>query len=175
MVVHISLIGRNPNHIWDGLKELIPAEKLYLLHSPNTPNEKFETIAKKTKKEVEKNFCKTILVKINAFDMMSVWNTIDKIVTDEMNEDTMLSPRDFAVNVTGGTNMMAAAATVAAAPRVEEETVTLTKYEHNLVKVDHFLTKGDGTQEGDLAMLKVDGHYQAHVLRNGKWRRQFTD
>lgn len=67
----------------------------------------------------------------------------------------------------------AAAVVVPAAPRVEEETITLTKYEHNLVKVDHFLTKGDGTQEGDLAMLKVDGHYMAHVLRGGKWRRQF--
>ena len=46
--------------------------------------------------------------------MMSVWNTIDKIVTDEMNLDVMLNPRDFAVNVTGGTNMIAAAATIAA-------------------------------------------------------------
>jgi len=69
----------------------------------------------------------------------------------------------------------AAAVVVPAAPRVEEETITLTKYEHNLVKVDHFLTRGDGTQDGDLAMLMVDGHYKAHVLRNGKWSRQFSD
>jgi len=68
-----------------------------------------------------------------------------------------------------------AAVAAPAAPKIEEETVTLTTYEHNLVKVDHFLTKGDGTQEGDLAMLKVDGNYQAHVLRSGKWRRQFSD
>ena len=114
MVVHISLIGKNPEHIWDGLKELIPAERLYLLHSPNTGKIKFADIAKNTKEEVEKKFCKTILKKIDGFDMMFVWNTIDKIVTDEMEADTMLSPNDFAVNVTGGTNMMAAAATVAA-------------------------------------------------------------
>ena len=114
MVIHISLIGRNPEHIWDGLKELIPAEKLYLLHSSNTPKDNFIEIAKKTKQEIQKNFCDTVLVEINAFDMIVVWNTIDKIVTDEMNKDTMLSPRDFAVNVTGGTNMMAAATTIAA-------------------------------------------------------------
>ena len=100
MVIHISLIGRNPEHLWDGLKELIPVERLYLLHSPNTSKDNFADIAKKAKGEVEKYFCKTILVPINAFDMMSVWNSIDKIVTDEMNSDTMLSPRDFAVNVT---------------------------------------------------------------------------
>jgi hypothetical protein len=109
-----AIYAKNPDHIWDGLKELIPAERLYLLHSSNSAKVKFADIARITKEEVEKNFCKTILVEINAFDMMSVWNTIDKIVTNEMDKDTMLSPRDFAVNVTGGTNMMAAAATVAA-------------------------------------------------------------
>ena len=114
MVIHISLIGKNPEHILDGLKELIPAEKLYLLHSPNTPKESFGNIAKKIKQQIEKNFCETVLVQINAFDMMNIWNIIDKIVTDEMNMDTFLSPRDFGINVTGGTNMMAAAATVAA-------------------------------------------------------------
>jgi len=114
MVIHISLIGRNPEHLRDGLKEIIPSEKLYLLHSPNTKLEKFTDIAKKTKKEIEKSFCETILVKIDAFDMMSVWNAIDKIVSNEMENDTLLSPRDFAINVTGGTNLMSSAATVAA-------------------------------------------------------------
>jgi len=47
--------------------------------------------------------------------------------------------------------------------------------EHKFVVHDHFLTKGDGTNEGDLAMLKVDGKYQNHVLTKGKWRRMFID
>jgi hypothetical protein len=75
-----------------------------------------------------------------------------------------------------GASAGAAAAVVApASPRIEEEVIKETVYEHELVKVKHFLTKGDGTQEGDQAMLQVDGHYQGHVLRNGKWRRQFAD
>lgn len=69
----------------------------------------------------------------------------------------------------------AAAATVAAAPSVEEKTITVTTQEHKLVKVDHFLTRGDGTKDGDLAMIMVDGHYRHHVLKNGKWRLQLAD
>lgn len=68
----------------------------------------------------------------------------------------------------------AAAVVVPAAPLVEEEVIKKITYEHELVTVKHFLTKGDGTKDGDLAMLMVDGHYKAHVLRNGKWGRQFA-
>ena len=115
MVIHIALIGRETAHIWPGLKEVIPAEKLYLLHSPNTLRDKFADNARKLKKEVEKNFCETVLVKINAFEMMSVWDTIDSIVSDEIKQsDYSLDTIDFAVNVTGGTNIMASGATLAA-------------------------------------------------------------
>jgi hypothetical protein len=69
----------------------------------------------------------------------------------------------------------AAASVVSAAPRVEEKIVKRTVYEHELVKVDHFLTRGDGTKEGDLAMIMVNGHYRHHVLKNGKWRVQLAD
>jgi hypothetical protein len=75
-----------------------------------------------------------------------------------------------------GASAGAAVAVVApAGPRVEEEVVKVKKYEHEIVKVEHFLTRGDGTQDGDLATIMVDGHYRPHVLRNGKWRRQFAD
>ena len=115
MVIHIALIGRETAHIWPGLKEIIPAEKLYLLHSPNSLRDKFADNARKLKKEVEKNFCETVLVKINAFEMMSVWETIDNIVSDEIKDSNYsLNTFDFAVNVTGGTNIMASGATLAA-------------------------------------------------------------
>ena len=61
MVIHISLIGRNPEHIWDGLKEIIPAEKLYLLHSPNTFKDNFVEIAKKQKKKFKRISAKLVL------------------------------------------------------------------------------------------------------------------
>jgi hypothetical protein len=46
---------------------------------------------------------------------------------------------------------------------------------HTFVEHEHFLTYGDGTQEGDRAMLKVDGQYRSHVLRGKKWRLMFMD
>ena len=88
---------------------------MYLLHSPNTEREKFADKAKKLKKEVEKRFCETVLVKINAFEMMNILETIDRIVSDEIKKsDYSLDTIDFAVNVTGGTNIMAAGATLGA-------------------------------------------------------------
>lgn len=115
MVIHIALVGRESGHIWNGLKEIIPAEKLYLLHSPNSSAWKFETEAKKLKKEIEKTFCETVLVKINAFEMMNILDTIDKIVSDEIKKsDYSLDTIDFAVGVTGGTSIMVSGATLGA-------------------------------------------------------------
>lgn len=69
----------------------------------------------------------------------------------------------------------AASAVVPAAPRIEEEVIKKTVYKHELKKIDHLLIKGNGTQDGDLAMIMVNGHYRHHVLKNGKWRLQHAD
>ena len=115
MVIHIALVGKETGQVFPGLKEIIPAEKLYLLHSPNTERIKFANSAKKLKKEIEKTFCETVLVKIDAFEMMNILETIDKIVSDEIkNSNYDLDTIDFAVNVTGGTNILAAGATLGA-------------------------------------------------------------
>lgn len=68
-----------------------------------------------------------------------------------------------------------AVAAVSAVPKIEEEVIKVQTFEHELVKVKHFLTHGDGTQDGDRAMLQVDGHYRSHVLRDGKWRMMFPN
>jgi hypothetical protein len=115
MVIHIALVGKESGHILQGLKEIIPAEKLYLLHSPNSETIKFADKAKKLKKELEKISYETILVKINAFEMMNILDTIDKIVSDEIKKsDYSLTTMDFAVGITGGTNIMASGATLGA-------------------------------------------------------------
>ena len=115
MVIHIALVGKESGHIWNGLKEIIPAEKLYLLHSPNSEAIKFADNARKLKKEVEKTFCETVLVKINAFEMMNILDTIDEIVSNEIKKSNYsLTTMDFAVGITGGTNIMASGATLGA-------------------------------------------------------------
>ncbi len=76
----------------------------------------------------------------------------------------------------GGATVGAVASVVAtAAPRVEEEVIKKVRVEHELVTEKHFLTQGDGTKDGDRAMLKVDGHFRSHVLRNGKWAMMFPN
>lgn len=67
-----------------------------------------------------------------------------------------------------------AAAVLPAAPKVEEEVIKVPVYEHELVKVEHFLLRGDGTQEGDIAMLQIEGEgWRRCVLANGRWRKMF--
>ena len=63
MVIHIALVGRESGHIWDGLKEIIPVDKLYLLHSANDDFYKYTDEAKKLKKEVEKR-AKELLIQL---------------------------------------------------------------------------------------------------------------
>ena len=48
MVIHIVLIGKKTGHIWNGLKEISPAKKVYLLHSANMPDFKHVTEIIKT-------------------------------------------------------------------------------------------------------------------------------
>ena len=81
--------------------------------------------------------------------------------------------RGFLKNLGGAT--VGVVASVAAVPRVEEEVVKKVRVEHEVVKVDHFVTHGDGTKDGDRAMLKVNGDYRSHVLRNGKWVMMFPN
>jgi hypothetical protein len=83
--------------------------------------------------------------------------------------------REFLKNLGGATAGAVAAVAAPAAPRVEEEVIKKTRVEHEVLKVDHFLTHGDGTKDGDRAMLKVNGHYRSHVLRDGKWRMMFPE
>jgi len=63
MVIHILLVGKNSGHIWNGLKEISPAKKVYLLHSSNMPDFKHVNEAKKLKKKIEGAYCPLFLKK----------------------------------------------------------------------------------------------------------------
>jgi len=128
MVIHIAPIGIETAHVFEGIKDkqFGQPDKLYLLHSPNQkkqPGEKrvvasnqFKKIALDIKNQLE-GFVETYLIEINAFDMNSVWDGINKIIKDEFEKDESLTLKDFAINVTGGTNLMAVASTIAAGSR----------------------------------------------------------
>ena len=77
--------------------------------------------------------------------------------------------RNFLTKLGGATAGVAAAVVAPAAPRIEEKVIEKVRVEHKIITENHFLTHGDGTKDGDRAMLKVNGHYRSHVLKNGKW------
>jgi len=82
------------------------------------------------------------------------------------------SRRNFLKSIGAG----AAGAATLVIPEPGKAVVNVKEHtEHKFVTHEHFLTHGDGTKEGDLAMLKVNGQYRSHVLRDGKWRIQFMD
>lgn len=83
----------------------------------------------------------------------------------------MGSRREFLKGL--GATATGAAAVVVTPTRIEEKVVVKEVVEHKLVTQEHFLTYGDGTKDGDRAMLLVDGAYRSHVLTNGKWRMMF--
>ncbi len=83
--------------------------------------------------------------------------------------------RSFLSGLGGAAAGAVASVAVVAAPRIEEEVIKKVRVEHELVVEKHFLTHGDGTKDGDRAMLKVDGHFRSHVLRNGKWAMMFPN
>jgi hypothetical protein len=83
--------------------------------------------------------------------------------------------RSFLSGLGGAAAGAVASVAAVAVPRVEEEVIKKTRVEHELVVEKHFLTHGDGTKDGDRAMLKVDGHFRSHVLRNGKWAMMFPN
>ena len=107
MSTHIALIGTTENPALKGYQHYGGIRKLYLLHSPDDEKFKFRVIALGVKKKLEATgFDGVVLKQINAFDMNGIISAIIGIVDQE-------KPPYF-VNITGGTNLMAGAATAAA-------------------------------------------------------------
>jgi len=127
MVIHIAPIGAEVAHVYEGIKDkqFGTPDKLYLLHSPNQKKSgqktkslegQFKKIAEGVKDKIDP-ICETYLVEINAFEMNSVWDAINKIIKEGFENNDWLTLNDFAINVTGGTNLMAVASTIAAGSR----------------------------------------------------------
>ncbi len=113
MSVHIALMGRTKEPVLEGLWKhgsLMHGEvfKLFILHSRNSETFPFENYARDLAKTlVEAGFPNIELIVIDAFNMYNIIETIHNIAEVEPR-------REIFVNITGGTNLMAAAACIAA-------------------------------------------------------------
>jgi len=114
-LIQIALVGNTPIVVEEGIRKGVP-EKLYIIHTKDESHYKYEKEAKKLKQKIETNHkIPTKLVMVNAFDMDDVIQTILKIIAKERKESKKyLERNDFAINLTGGTKLMVAAAATAA-------------------------------------------------------------
>lgn len=113
-MIQIALVGRTPVVVEEGLRKSIP-EKLYLIHTKDQHDYKFETEAKKLKKKIEEQYrIPVTLIRVDPFDMDENIKAVLTIVSNERNSKQSLINKDISINVTGGTKLMVAAASTAA-------------------------------------------------------------
>jgi DNA-binding MarR family transcriptional regulator len=101
--VHIALLGRSKEPILKGF-QFYAVDKMYILHSANTPDFPYATTAVEVKDTMRMAGCRGVeLELINPFDLYDVINSIVKIREKEREAHIL-------INITGGTNLMAGAA-----------------------------------------------------------------
>lgn len=116
MIVHIAPIGIETDHVIQWLKEAIPVEKVWLIHS-KVGKIDFEKKAKELEKKI-KSFYEDCEVKRkiihDPFSLDDTMDRIDEIVKEEEEKNPDILRQNFLINVTGGTNAMAAASIISA-------------------------------------------------------------
>ena len=114
-MIQIALVGETSIVVEEGIKKNVP-EKLFILHTKNESKFKFEDKAKELKEKIELEYkIPTKLKKVGAVDMNNIISIILGIIMKEKKESKKsLQRKDFAINITGGTKAMVAAASTAA-------------------------------------------------------------
>jgi len=114
MVVHIAPIGKETKHVEEWLREITPVTKIWLIHSKKKDGtidfvKNARDLGKKLKKDYAAIEVEQYLID-NPFGMDDTMDAITDIVSIE--EDVLR--QEFAINVTGGTNVMASGAILSA-------------------------------------------------------------
>ena len=124
---HIMLIGQRTENVVYASSDvgLSPKRRIYLIHSPNQKKASdvpkplpLKKYAQETKKKIEAgNPATTVILKElgknGAFNEETI-SIIKNIVDEEKRMEDWISPKQICINITGGTNMMAACASLAA-------------------------------------------------------------
>ena len=113
MTIFIAPIGTHPDFVKTWLKEESRnLAKLWLIHSP-VGRDDFPKKAKKLSSELKKSYpdLKIELKVMNdAFTIDPVMDAITEIINQEEDNDPMLLREEIVINITGGTNVVAAGA-----------------------------------------------------------------
>ncbi len=100
MHIHIANIGEHPEPVKNGVRGIGNIDSIYLLYS-----KKFLDQAKETELSFVNQGYRCEIIQINGFDFQEI---IDRIY--EIYNKNSQSKTEFSINITGGTNLMAAAA-----------------------------------------------------------------
>ena len=112
-MIQIALVGETPEVVEEGVRKNVP-EKLFILHTKNETHYKFQNEAKKLGRKIASEYqIPTVLVLVGAYDTDDVINKILIIIAKERKQSRSLERSDFAINITGGTKAMVAAASTA--------------------------------------------------------------
>jgi CRISPR locus-related DNA-binding protein len=160
-MIHIALIGKTKEPVLEGFRHYGNISKLYLIHSKNDIQFRFENLARDVKISLGKiGFSDVILVRIDPFDMNDVVEKILNIIKNEF--ETCI------INVTGGTNLMAAAASAAAFISGSEAYYVL---DRNKTKLKNLIVElpipkipyANTLQKTQIIILKKINEYDGHV------------
>jgi len=116
MKIFISPIGKTTEHVKTWLAEESGVQILWLIHSKKEKTD-FPKIAKKLKKELQSAYPR-LKIKLksidSAFEIDPTMDVISEIIHKEKNDDHASVSSEFTLNITGGTNAMAAATMISA-------------------------------------------------------------
>ena len=116
MKIFISPIGKTTEHVKTWLAEESGVQILWLIHSKKDKTD-FPKIAKKLKKELQSAYPR-LKIKLKTIDSAFVidptMDAISEIIHKEKDDDHASVPSEFTLNITGGTNAMAAATMISA-------------------------------------------------------------
>jgi hypothetical protein len=116
MKIFISPIGKTTDHVKTWLAEESGVQILWLIHSKKGKTD-FPKIAKKLKKELQSAYPR-LKIKLktidSALELDPTMDVISEIIHKEKDDDHASVPSEFTLNITGGTNAMAAATMISA-------------------------------------------------------------
>ena len=123
MPIHIAPIGERIEHVIEWLRDPVMTNigaltKIYLIHSKKGKKD-FPRKARELEKKIKSNYAGVEVVKRVIGNPLHIDDTLEeiiKIIYDELEDESIIN-KEIAINVTGGTNAMAAAAILAATMR----------------------------------------------------------
>ena len=114
MVVHIAPIGRETKHVEEWLREITPVTKVWLIHSKRKDGATdYSKNAKDLEKKLKKDYAAIEVERYLIDNPLGMDDTMDAI-TDIVSKEENVLRQEFAINVTGGTNVMASGAILSA-------------------------------------------------------------